>query len=597
MTLGQIAARMYRRSRQRLLYPWAAKFLFPQPTPLGESERPDSWRAFHEERAAERRDLVEQADDLLRGRYTLINLSSEPPFTSAIWDRSPQGNRLWLETLHYGEWALDLAQAFAVSHKDEYKRVLTEIFQSWLDHNPVGKGPAWNPYTIARRLVFWTRVHFTLAQDAEWSHFWRERLEPSLRRQASFLEANLEKDVPNNHLISNYRALAWVGILCPHWPEAVRLRRRGLEGLWRQMRRQVLPDGVHFERSFSYHTSVLQDLLETWHLTLCAGVDIPEDVRPTLVKMMEFLVATRAADGTWPMVNDSVPGYPIDPSEVLRAGAVLFDRFDWARVGSESRGAYRAWFDVDRKGNPREGGGSATLPNVFPDSGYVVLRDGEGGYLLFDAGPVGPEEIPGHGHADALSFVLYGGGRPLIVDPGVYSYEEGSWRNYFRSTRVHNTISVDGEDQCVLWGAFRVAHQPRVHLVGWSDDQVTGSHEGYARLAAPVFHRRSIRLLGNRSGWEIHDCVEGHGEHDFALTLQFAPGAKAEVHDRGCVVVWSGGVQLRMTLLSYPSNGSSRIEKGWVSSDWNLKQSAHRYVLIWRASPPINVRWVLELGT
>jgi hypothetical protein len=208
---------------------------------------------------------------------------------------------------------------------------------------------------------------------------------------------------------------------------------------------------------------------------------------------------------------------------------------------------------------------------------------------------MGPREIPGHGHADALSFVLYGGGRPLIVDPGVYTYEEGSWRDYFRSTGVHNTISVDGQDQCVFWGAFRVAHPYGARLVEWSDNHLTGAHDGYGRLARPVHHRRTLSLRGE-GDWEVLDLLEGSGEHDFALTLQFAPGAKVDVHDKGCMVRWGDETRLSVTVLSGPPDARSGLQSGWVSSGWNLKEEVERYGLNWRAELPTNVRLKLELA-
>ncbi len=104
-----------------------------------------------------------------------------------------------------------------------------------------------------------------------------------------------------------------------------------------EMRRQVLPDGVHNERSISYHTIVLQDLLETWWLARQTGVTVPEDVQPTLISMLQFLSDTRTPDGAWPMVNDSVPDYPINPESMLIAGTRIFGEKEWLAGAGDGR--------------------------------------------------------------------------------------------------------------------------------------------------------------------------------------------------------------------------------------------------------------------
>ena len=67
-------------------------------------------------------------------------------------------------------------------------------------------------------------------------------------------------------------------------------------------------------------------------------------------------------------------------------------------------------------------GVSRTAPSrVFPDTGYVVMRDGNGGHAVFDVGPHGYMN-GGHAHADALSMTLSLEGRPFLVDPGTATY-------------------------------------------------------------------------------------------------------------------------------------------------------------------------------
>ena len=65
-----------------------------------------------------------------------------------------------------------------------------------------------------------------------------------------------------------------------------------------------------------------------------------------------------------------------------------------------------------------------------------------------------------HGHADALSITLSVGGKETLVDPGTYRYNgEPEFRKYFKGTRAHNTVTIDGLDQAVQeTGLFGAGH-------------------------------------------------------------------------------------------------------------------------------------------
>jgi hypothetical protein len=223
-----------------------------------------------------------------------------------------------------------------------------------------------------------------------------------------------------------------------------------------------------------------------------------------------------------------------------------------------------------------------------------VLRDDSDGYLFFDAGAMGPAEVPGHGHADALSFVLHGGGRPLIVDPGVFTYEAGSCRDHFRSTRAHNTVTVAGEDQCYFLGPFRVARIPCVRLLETSDCSVLGEIDGYGHSIRNVSHRRRISRVG-RGRWDVEDTLEGEGVHHGELTFQASPGARCETREPVAELSWDGGPTLVIRCLNGGGTGRVSIEEGWVSTGWNSKVRAPRVVFSWKQSMPTRICSALEV--
>lgn len=286
----------------------------------------------------------------------------------------------------------------------------------------------------------------------------------SLRRQIAFLERNVEYDVLGNHVIRNARAL----VLGGHAFGDERLLERGRALLERELPEQVLRDGGHYERSPVYHLVVLRDLLElaavgeTW-------------LEGTIEPMRRFAAALARPDGRPALFND---------------------------------GSLELAPELELPGPPPG-------LSVFPETGYAVWR-GERLWLAFDCGPPAPDFLPAHAHADALSFQLWWDGRPVVVDPGTYTYEPGPDRDWFRSTRAHSTVTVDGRDQFELWGAFRSGPLPRVELLGAGD--------GWAEAAVTANGVRHVRHVAWKGGEvRIRDRLEGSGRHALESRFAWAP--------------------------------------------------------------------------
>jgi hypothetical protein len=99
-------------------------------------------------------------------------------------------------------------------------------------------------------------------------------------------------------------------------------------------------------------------------------------------------------------------------------------------------------------------------------------------------------------------------------------------RDSFRATAAHNTVEVDGRDQCRFWGDFRAAFQPSVRLlpVRRADGILVlgGHHDGYRTLASPVIHERRL-VWWPATGVVVVDRLSGRGRHRVRSPLHFAP--------------------------------------------------------------------------
>jgi hypothetical protein len=166
---------------------------------------------------------------------------------------------------------------------------------------------------------------------------------------------------------------------------------------------------------------------------------------------------------------------------------------------------------------------------VLWETGYVVIRS-DRDQLVFNAGPLGADHLPPHAHAHALSFVLWADGAQVLVDPGSFSYT-GHERNRFRGTEAHNTVEVDGRDQCEFWGDFRAAFMPTVSRAApvrhGRAVVLSASHDGYRRLDdAVVHHRTVVWVVGD--GVVVVDRLQARTRHAARSSLHVSPNVQAE---------------------------------------------------------------------
>ncbi|MFA5913765.1 MAG: alginate lyase family protein [Burkholderiales bacterium] len=465
------------------------------------------------------------------------------------WNRT-DWPRLWLYNLHY----FDDLVADGAAARAEWHRALVS---RWIAENPAGQGNGWEPYPTSLRIVNW--VKWSLAGNALDSE-----TVASLAQQARWLRKRLEIHLLGNHFWANAKALVFAGTFF-EGAEATGWRETGLRLLRRELAEQVLRDGGHFERSPMYHAIVLGDVLDllqlAQHCPACSDVGDVEAWRNTATRMRRWLRVMTHPDGGIAFFNDAALGIAPDLAALADYADALFEisltelqpyphpnplppererGFSPSQLESKDRGSSPSQLESRDRGfspSPPETGeragvrgrSTAKLPGNFamfnslppdaaplagiealPDSGYVRLQIGPA-VLIADVGAIGPEYLPGHAHADTLSFELSLHGRRVLVNSGTSTYEAGDERLRQRGTAAHNTVIVDGHDSSEVWSSFRVARRARPFDVQWEKDgdayRLEAAHDGYLRLPGRVVHRRSWRLSADRL--EIADVLEG----------------------------------------------------------------------------------------
>jgi uncharacterized heparinase superfamily protein len=430
------------------------------------------------------------------GPHRLRFLNATRDLDTGGWD-DPDVDRLWRYNLHY----FDDLTAVDASSRSEWHR---ELMLRWVRENPAPRGTGWEPYPTSLRIVNWVKWSLLGNQLPD-------QCTQSLAVQARWLAGRLETHLLGNHLLSNGKALVFVGLFFSG-AEAEEWLAQGLEILERQIPEQVLADGGQFERSTMYHALALEDLLDLCNISVAFADASPELARAIPVwreridPMRRWLVAMCHPDGEIGFFNDAAMGIAAPPAELEEYAA---------RLGF---------------GNPRR---AVEVVTALHASGYIRLQRRDAVAIL-DVGPVGPDYLPGHAHADTLSFELSLFGERVLVNSGTSLYEGGPERARQRGTATHNTVIVDGKDSSEVWGAFRVARRARpfgLEIRREAANSVRCSHDGYRRLPGKPEHSRQWSLGENTLVIEDHVSGKfGTAEarfhlHPSVIADEVSPGA------------------------------------------------------------------------
>jgi uncharacterized heparinase superfamily protein len=526
-------------------------------------------------------------------------LSREVAFGTVIRWNDPGLSQLWRYHLHYFDCVRDLLVWSALGNGGAAYDAFRRIATSWLEQNNRLRGDGWHPYTISLRVVNWLHAAAGFAASLDGDSAFDYRLQASLRGHMQVLRSCLETDVRGNHLLANLRALILFGAACDDAAAKADMA-RGLGMLEREIAEQVLADGGHFERSPGYHALVLQHCLEIAIGLRSNGSAVPRWLDEALERMLGYLAAILPDTGHLPLLKDTTwDGIPA--SDLFAAGALHLDQPRFRRsvrfglyplllFGAEGWETYRKW--------PLSAGSEG--PVALANTGhYVLCENGLRDHLIFDAGKPCPDYLPAHAHADLLSYELTVAGERVIVDSGVYEYSAGKWRDYFRSTRAHNTVEVARSNQSEVWSSFRVARRASPGPVLWADHGdytiLQGSHDGYRRLPVPVTHRRTI-VWRRGEFWLILDELLGAGLADAASHIH--------LHPRLSLVCDGGGWRIQGTscglwLLGFGMQRYS-IEQGWYSETFGDLQPNALLTVETKATLPFCWGYVIfrnEAGT
>lgn len=465
------------------------------------------------------------------------------------WDH-PSVDLLWRYNQHYFD---DLNAAGASQRRAWHD----ELLNQWQIENPPSSGTGWAPYPTSLRIVNLIKASFTgLPLDASRLH--------SLAVQVRWLCEKLEWHLLGNHLFSNAKALVLAGLFFDG-DEAAGWLALGLRILHQELPEQFLGDGAQFERSPMYQSLAVEDLLDLLNGIRClAPSDSPAraleaELGNRAVKGLDWLAHMVLGDGRLSHFNDSADG--IAPSY-------------------EDLCCYAGALGIQLPGQPIQG------QRLLQPSGYVSWREGNA-LLIADVAPIGPDYLPGHAHADTLSFELCLGSQPVIVNRGTSVYGSATRRQIERGTAAHSTLQIDDHNSSEVWSGFRVGRRAYPQLLVADGCSLEAQHNGFTHLRGRPLHRRRW-ILGERE-LEVTDWHDGHPEARALVRYHLAPGLR--LHRQGALwqaIDSTGGI----CAVAHVELGEAAIEFWDHAQCFGLLTPAQTLVIHLGLDRQARVRWI-----
>ena len=478
--------------------------------------------------------VLREADTIVAGRVRIfgeeaVPLQLEVPGVQKHWtayerrlSAAVEGDiKFFWEVGRFG-WAYTLARAYYLSDREQYVEAFWRYTRQFLEANPPYLGVHWvSGQEVALRLMALVFAYQVFAGSAHTTDEDKMLLGWAIAAHAERIPPTLAYALSqnNNHLLSEAVGLYTASLALSAHPSASAWRRLGWRLFNLGVQSQVTPDGAYIQHSTNYHRLMLQDAL--WINLLAShvgGEQFPEKTKNLLATATHWLLSLLdPVSGHVPNLgpNDGAYILPLtacpfdDYRPVLKAASMAF--MNEYPFGSGMWDEMSLWLADDRGEQSRIRNIKEKMParlpspsGLFPAAAHILQIEDSSSWAFLRS--VRFTNRPGH--ADQLHLDMWWRGLNVAQDAGTYLYNASRpWDNALTHAGVHNTITVNGQDQMNRAGRFLYLDWAQAEVVKYETEDnawisLTARHDGYCRLG--LIHQRKVTAY--RDGhWEIGD--------------------------------------------------------------------------------------------
>ena len=491
--------------------------------------------------------------------------------------------------LHRHKWFTPMGKAYRLSGDEKYAKEWAFQYMDWIKKNPLvkinkddyemkGKAAegeaenarfAWRPLEVSHRLQDQTSQFQLFITSPSFTPEFLTEFLLNYHKHAVHILQNYSDQ--GNHLLFEAQRIMYAGVFFPEFKEAAAWRKSGIDILNREIGVQVYEDGGQFELDPHYHLAAINIFCKALYLADMNGFrnEFPQKYMDTVENMIMFYLNICFPDYTNPCFSDA---------KLAKKKEMIKNYKEWHKLYPENQTIQ--YFATEGK----QGALPAYLSKGFLKSGFFVFRNSWGTDAVQMVVKAGPKAF-WHCQPDNGTFELWFNGKNLFPDSGSYVYagdeEVMKWRNWFRQTRVHNTLTLNDETLETTESVTRL-WQPE----GKEQILVT-ENQGYKNLK----HRRSVFFVDN-TYFVIVDEAVGTAKGMINLHYQMPRGKIANSReDMTFVTEFEPGSNMKLQCFG-PEGMSMKKEEGWQSTDYRKKMKRMNVSFNARKSDETPVRYI-----
>jgi asparagine synthase (glutamine-hydrolysing) len=458
-----------------------------------------------------------------RNPVTGQSVSPQQPWTQMRFASPVYGDLKFILEPSRFLFVYPLVRAYALSGDERLPGLFWRAMEDWASQSPPMSGPLWIcGQECSLRVLSWSFALHAFINSPSTTNERVGLLASMIAAHAWRIAQTIgyARSQRSNHLITEAVGLWTAGTLFPELSDAEVWRNLGAHLLHEAVLDHITPEGVSQQHSFNYQRMILHLLLWTLRLAEIHSSPLHTDVSKRTESAYDFLSQwVDPVSGLTPNYgsDDGSLIFPLatasyrDFRPLLQLGATILNR-PALQPGPWDEAAL--WFGA------KPGAAQETVVPLSAETGYFRLGD-QNSWSMIRAARYSRRPF----QADQLHADLWWRGINLARDAGTYLYNgPAPWSNGLAGTAVHNTVTVDHQDQMrragrFLWFDWAQA-SGRVNSSGnrAHADRFEGEHDGYKRFG--VTHRRAVQWLGD-GGWIIVDDMlrnnGGEADHDFRL--------------------------------------------------------------------------------